>query len=419
MRNTFKEYLELSNDEKKTLWSRATFVFDTNILLNLYRYTAATRNGLLGALTQLSGRIWLPFNTVEEYYKNRCKVIVETEHKYKDVISKSNVFYNHCKTSFHLNDTDDDLNNLKEFLNHWIESEREKNLEGIALFDDKILKKLLILFENRVGEAFSEVELEQIKEDGKKRYINRIPPGYEDKKKETEMCDNNMYGDLIIWKQIIKYATENCKDIIFVTDDKKNDWWNIIHEETVGPRYELKKEFSDNVGKSFYMYNMNGFLNQYKEIEAGKVINAKMIEEIKQIDYLNNRKINQKNHGRIIYKREYKGDTDYDILIERENQINNLLLLKHKFEMLEMEEEKVLNDGVCDSEHIEEIKREKRSLLRNIYELENYINCDSSILDNQEKMKLNDRLRAEILFEERNKLSHNEGRLDNSRNREW
>ena len=38
MKNAVKEYLNLTDNEKEELWKNATFVFDTNIFLNLYRF---------------------------------------------------------------------------------------------------------------------------------------------------------------------------------------------------------------------------------------------------------------------------------------------------------------------------------------------------------------------------------------------
>ena len=47
MREAIKEYIEYSSKEKNDLWNTATFVFDTNVFLNLYRYSNKTRNQLL------------------------------------------------------------------------------------------------------------------------------------------------------------------------------------------------------------------------------------------------------------------------------------------------------------------------------------------------------------------------------------
>ena len=60
MRNAIKEYIEYSSEEKNDLWNTATFVFDTNVFLNLYRYSNKTRNQLIESFECLKPRIWMP-----------------------------------------------------------------------------------------------------------------------------------------------------------------------------------------------------------------------------------------------------------------------------------------------------------------------------------------------------------------------
>lgn len=57
MRNAIKEYIEYSSEEKNDLWNTATFVFDTNVFLNLYRYSNKTRNQLIESFECLKPRI--------------------------------------------------------------------------------------------------------------------------------------------------------------------------------------------------------------------------------------------------------------------------------------------------------------------------------------------------------------------------
>ncbi len=44
MKGIFKGYHQPTEEEFSQLWRNALFVFDTNVLLNLYRYQSATRD---------------------------------------------------------------------------------------------------------------------------------------------------------------------------------------------------------------------------------------------------------------------------------------------------------------------------------------------------------------------------------------
>ena len=57
MRQAIGEFLDNNDKEKQELWNNATFVFDTNILLDLYRYSKKTRDILLETMSKFSNRV--------------------------------------------------------------------------------------------------------------------------------------------------------------------------------------------------------------------------------------------------------------------------------------------------------------------------------------------------------------------------
>jgi hypothetical protein len=85
MKGLFPQFAGSSNQDYSTVWSQALFVFDTNVLLNLYRYQSATRDELLNVLEQLSERIWVPHHVALEFQRNRLKVIAEQNKRFNDV----------------------------------------------------------------------------------------------------------------------------------------------------------------------------------------------------------------------------------------------------------------------------------------------------------------------------------------------
>ena len=57
--------------------------------------------------------------------------------------------------------------------------------------------------------------------EGKLRYEFQIPPGYQDLK---EKIGTQIFGDLIVWKQILSHAKAINKNVIFICNDLKIDW---------------------------------------------------------------------------------------------------------------------------------------------------------------------------------------------------
>ncbi|HCC8369485.1 TPA: hypothetical protein MYU22_005142, partial [Citrobacter freundii] len=102
----------------------------------------------------------------------------------------------------------------------------------------------------------------------------KIPPGYKDSEK-----DDTGVGDFLIWKSILQLGKEQQKDIIFITGEKKSDWFTLSNNEPISVRSELNDEFRRVTSKSIGLMNLAGLLSVYKfstEI-VDKVENAESI----------------------------------------------------------------------------------------------------------------------------------------------
>jgi hypothetical protein len=57
MKDLFPQYTNFLNVDYGVVWKHALFVFDTNVLLNLYRYQSKTRDELLNVVEQRRSRL--------------------------------------------------------------------------------------------------------------------------------------------------------------------------------------------------------------------------------------------------------------------------------------------------------------------------------------------------------------------------
>lgn len=297
MKEVIKEFLEPSKKEKQELWEKAVFVFDTNVLLNLYRYSAKTRNSLLNAFESFTGRIWIPYQVACEYMRKRCEVIYETVQRYDQFKKEAESFTGKAVETLRLTSNDEEVSELKRYLFKWLDSNKERNLLVLNPEEDEILEKILKIFDGKVGGIVPESELDVIKKEGEERYKKSIPPGYKDGiKKKGQEDDNNAYGDLIIWKQIIKYSKENNIGIIYVTHDQKEDWWNIVKGKTIGPRVELRREFFAETKQEFHMYSMNNFISTYNSLNEVQ-IDKSAVEEVISLDRAVNKRRKERSYS--------------------------------------------------------------------------------------------------------------------------
>lgn len=309
------------------LWKNAFFIFDTSSLCELYNLTEETKITMTGILANLKDRIWIPAQTMYEYQKNRDKVIMNpiTE-KYlvpkfldQDFVStlknfiishKSMPYYHPYIDSAELDKLEkqsDELSVILKDIKKSISKQYEKRKEDIiALKKKDCIYDTIISF--NIGTPFSYVEQLAIIQEGELRYRNSIPPGYLDRDNKS---GTQIYGDLIIWKEILKHSKELKAPIIFICNDIKTDWYmehNKNSEPNV-PRHELIKEFFDTTGGDIWFYTLKQFIdgleNHYKELtmlplfkglDAVKfVLEKRAKERLKPLSHINIMTVECKN----------------------------------------------------------------------------------------------------------------------------
>lgn len=307
MKGMFPEYDVSRAVNYEDIWQNALFVFDTNVLLNLYRYRVNTRDELLAVLDGIAKQIWIPYQVGLEFQRNRQSVIAEQIKRFSEVkraIEKSKTGLSNELEKLKLQERHSLINpeplissigNLtSEFLD---ELEKLEKSQQTISGEDHLKIKLESLFDGRMGLGFTKQEqLDTLHKEGELRYKFRIPPGFEDDSKDSKEPDEFMhagliykrkYGDFILWKQMLDHCRETEKrSLIFITDDAKEDWWRIIDidgPKTIGPRAELINE-ALRVGKieNFLMYSPYNFLAHAKSTLKARVSDD-AIQEVKDI----------------------------------------------------------------------------------------------------------------------------------------
>ena len=66
------------------------------------------------------------------------------------------------------------------------------------------------------------------------------------------------FGDLVIWKELIKRAKKEGCPVIFVTDDQKEDWFVKDGKKAILGRPELIREMKKEAGQDFLLYTATG-----------------------------------------------------------------------------------------------------------------------------------------------------------------
>ena len=283
MRKQFFVYYGLTKAELDKLWKDSLIVFDANLLISLYRRPLEVRDDILNVIKTLEDRIWLPQQVGYEYHEHRLEEANRPIEAIRELVDKFKKFEMEIQNGYSKNPYID-YKKVKNSINRLcstIEKNTEEWLNNCPDFlrEDKVLEMLTTLFDGKVGDLYTQEQLEKIYKEGEQRYAAKVPPGYKDKKKHDG--DRHRFGDLIIWHQIIDKSKSSGKDIIFVTEDEKEDWWDMYHDNKLGPRKELIREFQNETGGHIiWFYTTDRFLESAKSY-AGVTVKPKTIEESK------------------------------------------------------------------------------------------------------------------------------------------
>jgi hypothetical protein len=295
LRDCFKGFYNPTEELLQAAWTseETLFVLDTNVLLNLYGYAEQTREDFFELLESLGEKLWIPFHVGLEYQRRRLEVIRDEKgifNKINDNLDKIEKIFKGDFEQLALRRRFPKLQENTEKLHKDIGKSISSYKKSVSYWDEKqpcvrshdaIREKLNDLTGGKVGEAPENQEwLENVYNEGKERYENKIPPGYKDSNKSKSEQNtfsydglkyDRQYGDLILWKQLINKAKdEGVKNVIFVTDDSKEDWWYILEsrgKKQIGPHADLQSEIYREADLDiFHMYNTSSFLESGKKM---------------------------------------------------------------------------------------------------------------------------------------------------------
>ncbi len=329
MRDIFPGFYGRTEDELSRLWQEGVFVFDTNMLLNVYRYNQQTRDRYFEILDILKkgNQLWIPYQVAYEYQSRRIDVIQSQLIAYTDV---SNILQT---TSQNLADSLEKYKSKHGFIDtakiieeittviksseDTVKNSRSKDKREFETLkkNDKHLRTLEELFQGIIGKPYNSSELEEFYKKAQLRVELKIPPGWEDIGKKSF----KMYGDIILWFQLVDYARIRKRPIVFITDDAKKDWWlSNSTQETTRPLPDLVQEMFIEANIIFHMYKgfefmevAENFLKLEKKpdvIADAKEVTQQNILELNQVvDQVKHRAggliiLDQASHQRLLVK---------------------------------------------------------------------------------------------------------------------
>jgi predicted nucleic acid-binding protein len=246
----------VSEDDRELFYSFGMIVLDTNVLLDLYRYTPEAREEILEALRRVADRLWMPYQVGLEFVRGRNKVIHDRtrllgavaqqvrqgfDQAWQDIASATaqvkQLLANHANDQEGQRELDELINqeSFRKLTAPWMKelitrAEEIKNSQDVQLGSlvagpDRVLHQVAELYGDRIGEPPSNTDLERrVQKAARFRYPNRIPPGFADAAKGTDLA---AAGDFLLWEEVVRQARglPTPRRVLFVSGDAKEDWY--------------------------------------------------------------------------------------------------------------------------------------------------------------------------------------------------
>ncbi|WP_292976566.1 PIN-like domain-containing protein [Mycobacterium sp.] len=272
----------MGTDDMRSALQAGIIAVDTNVLLNLYRYNEQTVADLLGVLAAAKERLFVPHQVIREFWRNRQFVLCGTGGATKDVhaalqknsASTQNAIRQWAKSvalsEYERNEMEGHIETFFAQLRDRIGEEPTRVRPDTPTGQDRMLNELERVLQGAVGEELSSEEWDNAVAEGQRRAESSVPPGYMDVDKLDLDLEEGASGDYLVWYQLIKEGRRAKQDLILVTADVKEDWWNRAERGVkVGPRVELITEYLHETGCRFYLLEPSDLLKHSSALGVG------------------------------------------------------------------------------------------------------------------------------------------------------
>ena len=302
MRDVFGEWYSDGDDERRDFVTQARIALDANVLLGLYRISKESREKILVQLERddIRPRLFLPYRAGFEYHRQRLSVAADHAKQYTRATSiisgvkgkgvNSQLLQELRAAIREVKDTgvqkrlldaaDTAFKEAATTIDGAIRAERESNILHPKQIqtDDPIRDRIEKLFTDagQIGRRRTSTDLRAWEDQARARLATAMPPGtgVDESKRDGGI------GDPLIWMEMMDLARAVEQDVLFVSDDMKADWRQIVDDKDFGPLPDLLREFADETGQRYHHVNSDTFLedlNTYLDAD----VDDDVIDEVK------------------------------------------------------------------------------------------------------------------------------------------
>jgi hypothetical protein len=264
----FVEYQNLDKEDAAEPVDGTIYAIDTNVLLNLYKYSRKNADQVIGALTKMSNVLFVPHQTLHEFW-SRLEDVRKGDHHGEaagkvgtasaDVkrtvetwLSRTGLSRATVGVASNIQDSLDEMLKATARLQDIINETQQES----ALGSSGIIEALENILRGRVGPTPDPETRQHLLEVFRRRVADGIPPGNRDAELKNGKTDKAA-GDFLIWRQCLDEARRRKDDegrvfdLTLITNDLKDDWVRDGGGSRPLAHRLLLREYAEQVGGVF------------------------------------------------------------------------------------------------------------------------------------------------------------------------
>lgn len=226
----FDQYYRATRAEQLAMFETSVLVFDTNVLLNVLRYSESARQELIEAIASVADRTFVPHQIAVEYNRNRVDVVASRRSELDEVGTKSDEIRQSVSAVTNLLRRrrivgDVEIEKLEKAAKAFLAVMDTTSQEALDKYDlepdslvgvvDEWTRRLDDVLAGRVAAAPAAEILEEDMAEAERRKAERLAPGFRD----------GAIGDYLWWAETLRWPQIVDKHLFIVSDDAaKGDW---------------------------------------------------------------------------------------------------------------------------------------------------------------------------------------------------
>lgn len=297
LREQFLPYYAPTDADRKLVMTTGMVVLDTNVLLDLYRYTGSAREELLGALRLLKARLFVPHRVAAEYHAGRVGAVVDHLREQADTASRLLSAQNDAVSALSflrnrrslsadvLRDVQDGLTaSFTAAVARVQELAQDYDLDpDLLAHHDPIRDSLEDLLRGSVGRPLHpDTETASLAEFARADRQTTVPGDADKTRKPMSLA----VGDYLLWTQIKDEAKARGLPVLLVSNDDKKDWVRKERGQTERPRRELVEEMLAHADVTLQMLPTSRFLALARE-HLHAPVSAETLDEASRVRHAN------------------------------------------------------------------------------------------------------------------------------------